>query len=123
MSPSLLQDNSSVVPLCGWAGVPSPRQLANGLGAMDQASNVVQVEAMDALLRRLAPFAPHLAEELWRQLDGAGSVHSQSWPQPDPEAPQQELRDVVIRTRAKPGHHGRARCRLPSGTGVPDLWQ
>jgi leucyl-tRNA synthetase len=28
----------------------------------------------------LAPFAPHLAEELWQRLDGAGSIHNQPWP-------------------------------------------
>lgn len=76
-------------------------KLANGLGAMDKASDGVQVEAMDTLLRLLAPFAPHLAEELWRQLDGPGSVHSQSWPQPDPEALKQKLRDVVIQIQGK----------------------
>jgi len=76
-------------------------KLANGLGTLDQASDGVQVEAMDALLRLLAPFAPHLAEELWQQLDGPGSVHSQSWPQLDPEALKQELRDVVIQIQGK----------------------
>ena len=105
-------------------------KLANGLGAMDKASNVVQVEAMDALLRLLAPFAPHLAEELWRQLDGAGSVHSQSWPQPDPEALKQELRDVVIQIQGKtrgtmtvPGTASQAELeRLACGSEVARRW-
>ena len=76
-------------------------KLVNGLGDLDKASAGVQAEAMDALLRLLAPFAPHLAEELWRQLDGAGSVHNQNWPQADPEALKQELREVVIQIQGK----------------------
>ncbi|HWM19058.1 MAG TPA: class I tRNA ligase family protein [Ilumatobacteraceae bacterium] len=33
-------------------------------------------------VRLLAPFAPHLAEELWHQLDEPFSVHTQPWPTP-----------------------------------------
>ena len=32
----------------------------------------------------LAPFAPHLAEELWHRLGGEGSIFEQSWPTHDP---------------------------------------
>ncbi|MBI4100830.1 leucine--tRNA ligase [Candidatus Microgenomates bacterium] len=32
------------------------------------------------LLLLLAPFAPHLAEELWQRLGGNASIHTQSWP-------------------------------------------
>ena len=105
-------------------------KLVNGLGAMDQASDDVQVEAMDALLRLLAPFAPHLAEELWRQLEGAGSIHNQSWPQPDPEALKQELRDVVIQIQGKtrgtmtvPGTASQEELeRLACGSEVAQRW-
>ncbi len=34
-------------------------------------------------VQTLAPFAPHLAEELWGQLGGEGSVHAAPWPQHD----------------------------------------
>ncbi len=34
------------------------------------------------LIRLLAPFAPHLAEELWSRLGEPFSVHTQPWPQP-----------------------------------------
>ncbi len=34
-------------------------------------------------VQALAPFAPHLAEELWGQLGGEGSVHAAAWPQHD----------------------------------------
>ena len=31
-------------------------------------------------LKLLAPFAPHLAEELWRAQRNDGSIHLESWP-------------------------------------------
>jgi leucyl-tRNA synthetase len=38
------------------------------------------------LVRLLAPFAPHLAEELWHRLGETGSVHDQPWPDYDANA-------------------------------------
>jgi len=40
--------------------------------------------AVEALLRCLAPFAPHLAEELWERLGHAPSIADQPWPSFDP---------------------------------------
>ncbi|MEP7188786.1 MAG: class I tRNA ligase family protein, partial [Roseiflexaceae bacterium] len=37
-------------------------------------------EARRTLVALLAPFAPHLAEELWQKLGGGGSIHDQPWP-------------------------------------------
>ncbi|TMA22034.1 MAG: hypothetical protein E6J87_26850 [Deltaproteobacteria bacterium] len=41
-------------------------------------------EAADAFVRLLSPFAPHLAEELWRHLGHATSVALATWPEADP---------------------------------------
>ena len=43
-------------------------------------------EARRAFALLLAPFAPHLAEELWARLGGSGSVHLERWPEADREA-------------------------------------
>ncbi|MFO0775314.1 MAG: leucine--tRNA ligase [Nitrospiraceae bacterium] len=40
--------------------------------------------ALESFVRLLAPFAPHLAEELWEKLGGAPSVGQQPWPTFDP---------------------------------------
>lgn len=37
-------------------------------------------EALQPLVQLLAPFAPHLAEELWEKLSGKGSVTVCSYP-------------------------------------------
>ena len=40
--------------------------------------------ALSAFVLLLAPFAPHLAEELWAQLGLPYSIHQQPWPELDP---------------------------------------
>lgn len=39
-----------------------------------------QAEALQTLILLLAPFAPHLSEELWGQMGHASSVHLEPWP-------------------------------------------
>ena len=36
--------------------------------------------ALNTLIQLLAPFAPHITEELWSNLGNAGSVHISTWP-------------------------------------------
>ena len=76
-------------------------KLSNGLNQLEQATPAVQAEAMSTLLRLLAPFAPHLAEELWHQLGGSGSVHSQPWPEVDPAALKRDTVELVIQVKGK----------------------
>jgi leucyl-tRNA synthetase len=56
---------------------------------------------MKALVRLLAPFAPHLAEEFWQRLGGLGSVHDQPWPDHDPKALVLDTIEVVIQVKGK----------------------
>jgi len=44
---------------------------------------VVSQSEYKVLLQLLAPFAPHMAEELWYATGESGSVHAASWPQFD----------------------------------------
>ncbi len=46
----------------------------------------VDKETLQAAVIMIAPFAPHLGEELWEQLGGAYSVFHQEWPAYDEEA-------------------------------------
>ena len=71
-----------------------------GAGASNLSRPVLQ-EALSVLIRLLAPFAPHLSEELWHQLGGAQSVHQQSWPELDPTALVQDTVDLVIQVKGK----------------------
>jgi leucyl-tRNA synthetase len=37
-------------------------------------------EVLETLLILMAPFAPHIAEELWHQLGRSSSIHTANWP-------------------------------------------
>jgi leucyl-tRNA synthetase len=70
-------------------------------------------EAATALVLMLAPMAPFLTEELWRGvLQGKGSVHTQRWPEFDPELAREETVTLVIQV------DGRVRDRVDV---APDL--
>ncbi|MBE9069484.1 leucine--tRNA ligase [Leptolyngbya cf. ectocarpi LEGE 11479] len=55
-------------------------KLSNALKDAKQQDSDVYAEGVQALVLLLAPFAPHIAAELWQQLGFSESVHRQSWP-------------------------------------------
>ena len=57
-------------------------------------------ETASVLLRLLAPFAPHITEELWARLF-TGSVHVQKWPTYDESALTQDEIEVVLQINGK----------------------
>ena len=54
-------------------------QLMIFTNALEKASAVSR-EAYQTLLRLLAPFAPHVTEELWGKCGKKQSIHTESWP-------------------------------------------
>ncbi len=64
-------------------------------------------EAVDALLRLLAPLAPHRAEELWARTGRPYSVHQQPWPQWDAGLARAEEVTLVVQV------NGKVRDRIP----------
>ena len=62
----------------------------------------VQREAARTVTLLMAPYAPHLAEELWREVLGErGSVHSQAWPEYDAEAAKAEELEIPVQVNGK----------------------
>ena len=49
----------------------------------------------------LAPFAPHLAEELWRSLGHAHSLTYEAWPQADPSLLVEDTWTLVVQVNGK----------------------
>ena len=77
-------------------------KLSNAMGEhLEAASPAVANEALATLLTLLAPFAPHLAEELWEKLGGQGSIHLQRWPVADPTALVRDTIPLVIQIKGK----------------------
>jgi leucyl-tRNA synthetase len=75
------------------------------------------VEGLTALVVLLAPFAPHLAEELWEVLGHGESVFRRPWPTPDSTLAQEDVVEVVVQVNGKV----RARLQVPKGTPEEDL--
>ena len=69
--------------------------------SLEASRDGVATEAIRTLLLLLAPFAPHLAEELWLSLGGHGSVHSQPWPEVDAAALVRDTLPLVIQIKGK----------------------
>ena len=58
-------------------------------------------ESLKALLQLLAPFAPHLAEEMWESLGGQPSIVHQPWPQARKELLVSEEITIVFQVNGK----------------------
>ena len=58
-------------------------------------------EALEALLKLLAPIAPHLSEELWSRLGHTDSIHLQAWPKWDERALVQNTITLVVQINGK----------------------
>ncbi len=85
-------------------------KLSNAMGSHLEASgDVFACEALRNLLILLAPFAPHLAEELWLKLGGrnagdalaGSSIHAQRWPAADASALVRDTVPLVIQIKGK----------------------
>jgi leucyl-tRNA synthetase len=58
-------------------------------------------ESLEKFTLALAPFAPHMAEELWQRLGHANSISGEKWPEFDPRALKEEQVTVVIQIGGK----------------------
>jgi leucyl-tRNA synthetase len=58
-------------------------------------------QALEYLVKMLAPFAPHLGEELWQSLGGESHVFGQSWPQWDEQELVRPTVTIVVQINGK----------------------
>jgi leucyl-tRNA synthetase len=61
--------------------------------------------AIETLLVLLSPFAPHMAEELWRQLSHAKTLAYEPWPQADPRHLVKSEAEIVFQVNGKVRGH------------------
>ncbi|WP_448381009.1 leucine--tRNA ligase [Gloeomargarita sp.] len=66
--------------------IASLMKLTNELSDYTGNHAAVVAEGIRVLLVLLAPFAPHITEELWHQLGHEDSIHQQPWPPVDEQA-------------------------------------
>ena len=65
------------------------------------------------VLQLVAPFAPHLAEELWREDGRKGSIHLQKWPIFD----ESKTREATFRIAVQVNGKTRAEIEVPADAG------
>lgn len=68
--------------------------------------------AFEALTQLIAPMAPHMAEELWAQLDHETFVHETMWPEWDEALTVEDMATIVVQVNGKL----RATVELPKDT-------
>ncbi len=71
-------------------------------------------EARDTLILLMAPFTPHIAEELWVRTGHPYSVHQQSWPTWDEELTKEETITLVVQV------NGKVRDKIPAPAGLTE---
>lgn len=94
-------------------------ELINGLNKYmentgDEANKDVLAEASASIVLMLAPFAPHIAEELWELLGRIDSVHLQDWPAYDSELAKAEMITLVIQI------NGKVRAKVDVEAGISE---
>ena len=76
-------------------------KLSNALQDAEDKSSATFLEGIETLLTLLAPFAPHIAEELWSLIGHEDSIHLQTWLTHDPDALTVDEITLVIQINGK----------------------
>ena len=95
--------------------ISSIMELVNAFYAFQNSETVngnLVREVSVAIIKMLAPFAPHITEELWSILIGQGSVHQQKWPECDEAATVKAEVQIVLQI------NGKVRDRIMIATGI-----
>ena len=86
--------------------ISSLMELVNAMYAYKEAKTEYNAglvyETVSGLLRLLAPFVPHITEELWQNvIDASSSVHEQAWPAFEPTALKVDQVEIVLQINGK----------------------
>ncbi len=78
-------------------------KLSNAINDTKDKATPIFAEAVCTLVKLIAPFAPHIADELWSALSPAavGSIHQQAWPQVEASALVADEITLVIQIMGK----------------------
>ena len=71
----------------------------------------------EALLQLLAPFAPHVTDELWASLGNTKSIHVSPWPSFDPALLSDDESTIILQINGKT----RGSFMAPAGSGKDEL--
>jgi leucyl-tRNA synthetase len=92
-------------------------KLSNALADASCKESPIYAEGIETLVVLLAPFAPHISEELWQQLGHNESVHKQAWIKYDESALVADEITLVIQVNGKK----RADLQVPAQADKAEL--
>jgi leucyl-tRNA synthetase len=87
-----------------------------GFGERDRYPAVVR-EALETVVRLLAPFVPHLSEELWKSLGYEGGLEQAGWPRWEEAALVEERKTIVVQVNGKV----RGKVIIPADAGDEEI--
>jgi leucyl-tRNA synthetase len=73
--------------------------------------------ALESLLQLLAPFAPHITEELWQQLGHNDTIHIDHWPKWDDKYLQTDVMTIIVQVNGKL----RAKLEVPKNSSEDEI--
>jgi leucyl-tRNA synthetase len=68
---------------------------------MTSSQDSINKEILEKFLLILAPFAPHITEELWEKLGNKFSIHQQKWPEYDSDKIKEETVTIAVQINGK----------------------
>ncbi len=80
------------------------------LNEMDKQKNILKKD-FELLLKILSPFAPHITQELWRDLGHKSFITEEKWPKSDPRKMVELEVNIVIQINGRV----RAECLVQNG--------
>ncbi|MDK2902619.1 MAG: leucyl-tRNA synthetase [Clostridiales bacterium] len=88
-------------------------EMVNAMYQYDTDGNpsTVMMEAVETLLLLLAPFVPHISEEMWHMTGHNDALYLQSWPTYDADALIRQQAEVVVQVNGKV----RDKIMMPAG--------
>ena len=89
-------------------------EMVNGLYKIKESHGIDMSDewrfALESLTQILAPFAPHITEELWREMGYNDTVHVGHWPKWDEKYLKSDTMTIIVQVNGKL----RAKLELPS---------
>ena len=94
--------------------VASMMEMVNGLYKIKESHGIDTSDewrfALESLIQILAPFAPHITEELWHEMGHDDTVHIGHWPKWDEKYLKSSVMTIIVQVNGKL----RAKLELPS---------
>ena len=103
--------------------VAAMMEMVNGLYKFKETHGIQSSEtwrfSLESLLQILAPFAPHITEELWHELGLTDTIHVDHWPKWDEKYLTSDTMTIIVQVNGKL----RAKLELPADTNQDTIEQ